>query len=171
MLASAPATTVTVLADEAAPLVATTVFSKVAALSPAVKSPELLIVPPPCATDHVGVTSMGLPSASFTTAVNWSVPATGVCPLGAVITIDAATRGAVTLSLPPHPESTTAAKIAAGISRAQRAARVEITGDRLFDPMDTEALLDWMRATDDHLSSRALACASTTTVHAHRHRL
>ena len=96
MLASSPALTVTELVAETEPTVALTVLTYVPALSPAVKRPFVLMVPPPFTTDHVGVSSIALPSASFTTAENCIVPAAGIEPLADETTIDAATGGAVT---------------------------------------------------------------------------
>ena len=70
MLASAPGVTVTVLAELTDPVEATTVLTKVPALSPAVKTPSAVIVPPPFTTDHVGVTAIVWPFASVTVAEN-----------------------------------------------------------------------------------------------------
>ena len=71
MVESAPAVTVTEDPAEAtAPIAATTVLAYVAALSAAVNKPLELIVPPPCATDHVTAWTIVLPLESFTVAVN-----------------------------------------------------------------------------------------------------
>jgi hypothetical protein len=71
MVASEPTVTVTdEPAEDTEPIAATTVLANVPALSPAVKRPLELIVPPPCATDHVTVRTIVFPFESFTVAVN-----------------------------------------------------------------------------------------------------
>jgi hypothetical protein len=67
----APAVTVTLAVPDSVPLVAVT--EKVPAVVPAVSSPALVIVPPPAATVHVGVTETGLPLSSWPVAVNCCV--------------------------------------------------------------------------------------------------
>src|SRR3954470_6966557 len=66
--------TVTVAVPLMLPLVALTV--DVPGAAPAVKSPELVMVPLPLVTDHVGVMATMFPWASFPTATNCCVPAT-----------------------------------------------------------------------------------------------
>ena len=76
MLASGPATTMTVAEAVRPPLEATTVFVKVPGVLPAVNSPDAAIVPPVVA-DHEGETVTATPAASVPVAVNCCVPPTG----------------------------------------------------------------------------------------------
>ena len=69
IVASGPAATMTVARPEKLPLVAWTVLVNVPGVVPAVKRPELLIVPPEPAL-HTGVMTTTLPLASLPTAVN-----------------------------------------------------------------------------------------------------
>jgi hypothetical protein len=105
IVASAPAVTVTEFVAETEPTATFTVFEYVAALSPAVKRPLELMVPPPCTTVHVGVTESVFPLASFTTAENCIVPPAGTEPPADESTIEAGVLGPVELSLPPHAAS------------------------------------------------------------------
>jgi hypothetical protein len=72
IVASGPAVTVTFAVRLTSPLAAFTVA--VPGAVPAVKSPELVMVPLPLVTDHVGVKETVFPWASFPTAVNCRVP-------------------------------------------------------------------------------------------------
>ena len=95
---SGPAVTVTDAAPEILPMTARTVPAKVPATVPAVNRPELLMVPPPAATDQVGAIETGLPVASWPAAVNcWVALVARVVVPG--VTVMVASGPAVTVTV------------------------------------------------------------------------
>src|ERR1700680_4928850 len=88
MVATGPTVTVTVAVPAMLPLVAWTVLGNVPGAVPAVKSPPLVMAPPPATTAQVGATAMTLPPASLPTATNCCVPVMGnVSGLGVTVIV------------------------------------------------------------------------------------
>src|SRR3954470_11015166 len=83
MVASAPATRVTVAVAVLPPLLTWMVLVKVFGVEPAVNIPLAVIVPPLATTDQTGVIATIAPDSSTPVAVNCCVPlTTTVCGLG-----------------------------------------------------------------------------------------
>jgi len=118
IVASGPTVTMTVAVADIPLQVTTTVFVYVPGTVPAVKSPVWVIVPPPDATDHVGVfLERTFPSLSVIVAVNCWVPLIGMVVVVGAMTTVATVRGPL-LSLQYVVNS--AAIATAAILRANR---------------------------------------------------
>src|ERR1019366_9234533 len=94
----------TVAVPERPPLVAVTVLANVPITVPATNKPELLIVPPPAATDHTGVRATTLPLASLPMAVNCCVRLTfSETGFGVTVIVASAPTATFTVAKPEMP--------------------------------------------------------------------
>ena len=140
IVASGPATTMTVAVPDIPSLVALTVLLYVPGTVPAVKRPDAPIVPPPAAMDHAGVTATAAPAKSEPVAVNCCVAPT------ASVTGFGVTTSLVRLPGPLIPctshEAVMAPAIAtAAMTRAMRACAASARAMRLFMTLLIELLL------------------------------
>ena len=102
MVASAPATTLTVAVPKIAPDVARTLLGKPPTVFPAVKSPvEALMVPGGLVVDQTGVMATTLPAASRPTAVNCCcAPMASVTGLGVTVMVASGPGVTLTVAVP-----------------------------------------------------------------------